>query len=203
MAVKQPAAQSGHGSGRQRGSWVLDPGCLAPRAHRAGPILKTLQVVGSSPWLFEPILASRTAARRKSSRSVAKTPVPTRRGIFGRERSVSRTASTRGKTGSRTGQELRESSQAARTGRACARYSSASEGRTGVCATRQRAPTLAGSRCEGQHREVGQKPASSVPPTSRCMQLGIGDGRSRRARAGRSDKSALEESPRRARPTEA
>ena len=31
-----------------------------------------------------------------------------------------------------------------------------------------------------------------MPPTSRCMQLGIGDGRSRWARAGSSDKNALE-----------
>ena len=50
-------------TGRQRGSWVPDPGCLTQctqgRAH-----VEDLTVLGSSLWLLEPIVASRTAARR-------------------------------------------------------------------------------------------------------------------------------------------
>ena len=68
-AAKQPTARACHRSGRQRSSWVPDPGCLAQRAHRAGPIFEDLRVVGPSSWLFEPILASRTAAHRKFSNS--------------------------------------------------------------------------------------------------------------------------------------
>ena len=34
------------------GTWVPDPGCLAQRAHRAEPMLKSSQFLGSPPWLF-------------------------------------------------------------------------------------------------------------------------------------------------------
>ena len=45
---------------------------------------------------------------------------------------------------------------------------------------------------KGQHREEEKSPSSSVPPTSRWLQLGTGGSRSCRARARNSDKSALE-----------
>ena len=36
-------------AGRPRGAWVPDSGCLAQCAHRAGSLLKTPKVLGSSP----------------------------------------------------------------------------------------------------------------------------------------------------------
>ena len=86
----QPNHHPCHWSGRQQGSsWVPDPGCLAQRAHRAGPILTTSEVLGSFPWLFVPILASRIAAHRKASTSILKRPALPRKGILSRARGVS------------------------------------------------------------------------------------------------------------------
>ena len=50
LAIRQAA--------RRWGLWVPVPGCLAPSAHWAK---KRLEVLGSSPWLFESLLAGRTA----------------------------------------------------------------------------------------------------------------------------------------------
>ena len=51
---------------RRWGPWGPVPGCLAHSA-QLGNAQTRLEVLGSSPWLFESILASRTAARHKSS----------------------------------------------------------------------------------------------------------------------------------------
>ena len=68
VADRQPATRSCHC--RQRGTGVPDSGCLAQRAHRAEPFLMTSKVLGSSSWLFVPVLAGQTAARRESSHRV-------------------------------------------------------------------------------------------------------------------------------------
>ena len=38
VGAKQPAAQACHGSGRQRGAWVPEPGCLAQCAQGRAPL---------------------------------------------------------------------------------------------------------------------------------------------------------------------
>ena len=70
-------------SGRNRGAWVPDP------AHRAEPMLTTSQVLGSLPWLFVHLLASRKATNRKASTSILRTPTARRKGIVDKARDVS------------------------------------------------------------------------------------------------------------------
>ena len=82
------------------GSGVLGPPtlALAQRAHRAGRILTTSEVLGSFPWLFVPILASRIAAHRKARHQHIE---DASKGIVSRARGVSGAASTSEKPDSR------------------------------------------------------------------------------------------------------
>ena len=61
-------ALTSHQSGRTRGTRVLDPGCLALRAHRAVPLLTNSGVLGSPLWLFEHLPANQEGTQTKASK---------------------------------------------------------------------------------------------------------------------------------------
>ena len=123
---RQPATLSCHSSGRQRGAGVPDPGCLAQALTGQGPFSMTSEVLGSSPWLFEPILAGQTAARRSLARrpgpqpgprKITKTPTPARvRTCLAGRRLRTETVTTGRERCFHTAWQLRESSLAAKKG---------------------------------------------------------------------------------------
>ena len=74
------AARFCHWSGRHRGAWVPDSGCLAQRAHRAESMLTTFRVLGSHPWLFEHLLATQEGTSNKANTGSVRMPTPHNKG---------------------------------------------------------------------------------------------------------------------------
>ena len=172
-----------------RGTWVPDPGCLAQRAHRAEPMLTTSGVLGSLPWLFVHLLASRNATNRKASASILKTPTARRKGIVDKARGVSSAPPTQGLDCQRatcTPQVVHT-----RDGHARA-LERALEPRQGSATNGQPYPCR---KCK--HGAMGNRvrqgtPSQQAPHVCTHWQLGSGGSRSCRPRAKICKKSALE-----------